>query len=361
MGTCTLLIFISIVCCACCGRVVKLDHSAVRIIQFTDLHMGESDDKDWMTINLMRAILSKEKPDFIVFTGDQVAGYEVISSKQKEVLWQRALSIAAEFHIPFATLFGNHDDQPYHFELSLWNGIAINLFCFELVFCLIALFTAGDKRRITWFVLFLSLALVLVFVLVTNSSRAVRMALVEHEHRVYPTLSYTEMGPEEIYGVSNYRITLEITGTLVPLYFIDSGGGMISNAIQPNQLDWLNSFDSSQYALAFVHVPPVQFNHLFSYQCMGDAPNEASSECPGSGRLLKILHSIGVRALFVGHDHGNSWCCPLDTMLLCYGKHSGFGGYDFNETLRGARVIDIDVSEGISVTTRLSLWDSMSY
>ena len=31
--------------------------------------------------------------------------------------------------------------------------------------------------------------------------------------------------------------------------------------------------------------------------------------------------------LSAGHDHGNDYCCPLQQLSICFGKHSGYGGY----------------------------------
>ena len=56
----------------------------------------------------------------------------------------------------------------------------------------------------------------------------------------------------------------------------------------------------------------------------------------------------GLMALFYGHDHGNSWCYKWDATLagmsvagnginLCYGQHSGYGGY--GDWIRGGREV----------------------
>ena len=86
------------------------------------------------------------------------------------------------------------------------------------------------------------------------------------------------------------------------------------------------------------------FTGLHSHaRCSGRATLEIPSHCPGSAALLGAVK--GLRAVFVGHDHDNAWCCehevrfglsaasllytdrPQD-MLLCYGQHTGYGGYD---------------------------------
>ena len=82
-----------------------------RIVQFTDLHLGERNDTD--VLQLMLRVVSTERQDLDVFTGDQVARYAVMSPSAMRELWVKALSVAAEFGVPFVTIFGNHDDQQY--------------------------------------------------------------------------------------------------------------------------------------------------------------------------------------------------------------------------------------------------------
>lgn len=82
------------------------------ILQLTDLHLGEAARLDTLTLSLMRSIFQQEKPDLVVFSGDLISGYAIWSEQERINLWKRALSICEEFHVPFATLFGNHDDQP---------------------------------------------------------------------------------------------------------------------------------------------------------------------------------------------------------------------------------------------------------
>lgn len=42
-----------------------------------------------------------------------------------------------------------------------------------------------------------------------------------------------------------------------------------------------------------------------------------------------MLTAFGnTKAVFVGHDHGNDWCCPFaGGLMVCYGRHTGYGGY----------------------------------
>ena len=50
----------------------------------------------------------------------------------------------------------------------------------------------------------------------------------------------------------------------------------------------------------------------------------------GANALLSVLRAAGgARAVFAGHDHGNAWCCrpTAGPPSLCYGRHTGYGGY----------------------------------
>ena len=153
-----------------------MNRSSFKLLQFADLHLGESLAKDAQTLRLMRFMMTKYQPEFVVFTGDQVSGYAVASEHKRLELWSQAVTVGT----PFATLVGNHDDQPYGLDTLLWH-------------------------------------------------------------------------------------------------------------------------DYANYAIA-----------------------------------------MGTRAVFVGHDHDNAWCCPYRGMQLCYGQHSGYGGYhNPMESARGARIIHV--------------------
>ena len=341
-----------------CDSTIEFIRDKIRIVQFTDLHMGESDKQDALSMRLMHDVLSNCMPDFVVFTGDQVAGYDVYSMERKMFLWQTALSVAAKFQVPFATIFGNHDDQPFHLDPFMWHHLSYYFLAIGFFACAWVFYYISRKQLIVYICVLMSFLSVFVLISLTSPSHYTRECFVEHEHKIYPSLSYTGVGPVDIHGTSNYRVVLKMPRSSIALYFIDSGGGMINEAIYPGQLKWLESLKSDMPALAFVHVPPVQFGSLFSHECSGPVPNEAASRSTGSEELVKILMGLDVRALFVGHDHGNSWCCYMDTMLLCYGRHSGFGGYDFDKHIRGARVIDVNASSGALLSTRVVLWDS---
>jgi hypothetical protein len=306
----------------------------MRIVQFSDLHLGESAGADNDTLALMRAVLTHERPELVIFIGDQVSGFDALTDAHRLALWGQAVSVAAERQLPFATLFGNHDDQPYHLNSLLWNGVALLV----IVLCSVCALcwpqrTPKSRRGV---LLMVALVVALAVVVATMPSRALRRRLGDYERALFPAWSRT--------GVPPYRMTTPDG----PLYFLDSGGGAINEGIGFEQIAWLQQQPppvEGGRARAFMHIPPS----LRGLRC-DTLAEQASPGLMGSERLLEVLAKIGVDALYFGHDHANAGCCRRANMTLCYGKHSGFGGYDTDPNVRGARVIEANAS-------RLVLWD----
>lgn len=55
-------------------KMIQVRHFFVYLMQFTDLHYGETLENDLNTTRLMENIVGQENPDFLAFSGDMVAG-----------------------------------------------------------------------------------------------------------------------------------------------------------------------------------------------------------------------------------------------------------------------------------------------
>jgi hypothetical protein len=76
--------------------------------------------------------------------------------------------------------------------------------------------------------------------------------------------------------------------------------------------------------------------------------------------LNALAESGRVSFLAVGHNHGNDYCCPYSnssdtTLHVCFGRHSGYGGYGNWE--RGSRVYELTISRDQSDSTAMQ-WKS---
>eukprot|EP01117_Protostelium_nocturnum_P009664 TRINITY_DN3454_c0_g1_i4.p2 TRINITY_DN3454_c0_g1~~TRINITY_DN3454_c0_g1_i4.p2 ORF type:complete len:120 (+),score=43.18 TRINITY_DN3454_c0_g1_i4:727-1086(+) len=57
------------------------------------------------------------------------------------------------------------------------------------------------------------------------------------------------------------------------------------------------------------------------------------------------------QGFFVGHNHGNDFCSDYYGIQLCFGRHSGYGGYGKWE--KGARVIQLKIEPNSQIS-----WDT---
>ena len=92
-----------------------------RILQVADLHFSVSrgtcrdtnispcEGSDNLTSTLLAKVLDAERPDLVVFTGDQLNG-QGTSWDTKSVLAKFA-KVVTQRKIPWASVFGNHDDE----------------------------------------------------------------------------------------------------------------------------------------------------------------------------------------------------------------------------------------------------------
>lgn len=103
-----------------------------KIVQLADLHMGVGKGKcidefpsssdgvkceaDPKTLNFINKVLDIEKPQMVVFTGDQIMGDKSLQDSETTLL--KALSPVIERGIPWALTWGNHDDEG---SLSRWQ------------------------------------------------------------------------------------------------------------------------------------------------------------------------------------------------------------------------------------------------
>lgn len=273
-----------------------------KILQLADLHLStgygycedvfpkiDYDNKnclaDVLTLDLIEKVLDIENPDLVVFSGDQIYGkysYDAESTIYKMV------EGLVERRIPYAVVFGNHDDED-------------------------------------------------------TTSRKEQMAI--YENLPY---SLSKAGPEEIDGVGNYVLSI---GDEFDIYMLDSHTKLGVDIrgydwFKESQIEYVSQVakDRPEIAkMAFFHIP------LFEYR---DAHDLVGSWREGviSGRqttnMLPTMKKAGVKLISVGHDHVNDYCFLNDGVELCYGGGGGYGGYGgYGGFIRRVRIFELDLSK----------------
>jgi hypothetical protein len=297
------------------------DSYVFHILQLADIHLGENSWTDWgpeqdrkTWIALDRLILS-ERPDLIVLSGDQLTANNIDANATAYYL-QLGHRLNA-FGIPWALIFGNHDDAPFEKDV---NGTR-------------QFFPAKTSRR----------------------------KLLE-AHRGFD-LSLTLPGPESVTGVTNYWLDIFLPVTDVDydgdeqeratkiaarVLLLDSGGGTLTQQIDTTQLDWYletRPLDPNVPVVAFQHIPSSVRDFSFeSTHCKGFTDDGVGGLENDAGIVEALSDAENVHFLAVGHNHGNDYCCRHTPSLhLCFGRHSGYGGYGRWD--RGARVYQLKLNQ----------------
>lgn len=335
-----------------------------KIMMVADVHYGEGEETTWgpeQDVNSTRVIsnlLNFEFPDLVVFSGDQITGNNIVSNATKYM--DEVVRAPLENDTPWAIIFGNHDDT-----------------AFESV--------QSQSRSV--------------------SSDSPRSELLRHDQTYELSQSasfYTSSGGR----VSNYYLDIyqpsEETDPLwiARVWMLDTGGGSIPEDLDEDQLAWmvdaslqsvhmnwdthktcnlyeevcnsngacsLNEFRAylsteglfsvsdgavPQNQILFMHIPSYEYiNAREKGPCEGMA-DDGITPTDHPSDVIDVAMSMGITHVFVGHDHGNDDCCVYEeSMNLCFGRHTGYGGY--GSWARGSRFVQFTIDEPLSTWVTL--------
>ncbi|KAH3987373.1 hypothetical protein HBI56_009570 [Parastagonospora nodorum] len=308
-----------------------------KIMQISDLHLstglgvcrdpepkslnGGQCDADPRTLEFVERVLDEEKPDLVVLTGDQVNGG---TAPDVQSAMFKIIEPLAERKIPYAAIFGNHDDEGNYL------------------------------------------------------SRNAQMSL-------YETLPYSlsQAGPNTIEGVGNYFVEVEAHNnkhSALTLYFLDTHAYSPDEAhyrgydwLKPKQIDWFKTTAThlrdahSKYThkhlnMAFIHIPLPEYTSPDNDR-VGNFTEPATAPQYNS-HFKDALVEHDVKFVSCGHDHVNDFCSLSKSpdsgepeLWMCYAGGSGFGGYGgYNQFVRRLRVFEVDTNQA-----RVSTWKRLEH
>ena len=274
---------------------MEFKNNTFKIVQFTDTHFGNlpHHEDDIRTFNLIDKILTDEKPDLIVHTGDIMWSDGV---KNSDKVFQIVMEYFDKYDIPLAITFGNHDSE---------EGI-----------------TRSELRDI-----------------------------------YEKTISKKPEKKDSfiIDDKENYVIPLSENGEdIAYLYFIDSGaedrfGYGTYEWVLPEQVEWFRHTadknkknDGIKRGIIFQHIPIPEYwqskeNILYGVQ---EETNEAiSAPKINTGLFANMLLNGEIWGMLVGHDHENNFDSELFGIHLAFANSSGYQAY--GDVAKGATVIEI--------------------
>ncbi len=268
------------------------------------------------TIKLISAALDAEKPDLVVFTGDQIKGYSSFflgekGKKNVEATIKALIKPIEDREIPFTMTFGNHDG-----EAALKNSEQFEIY------------------------------------------------------KQSPMFVYADPAAEDDKGTFCLNISDKFLVYLFDTHSKAECGGY--SGINETQLEWYrktrDSYENPLPSLAFQHIPTPEFFDVikrvkrFTKGCVrayGDHKNEFYALDPrssglrdfmgespaapfkNSGQVDAFLEKGEVLGLFVGHDHNNSFVANYKGIDLGYTQGAGFNVYGPG-LKRGVRIFEIE-------------------
>ena len=299
-----------------------------KVLQLTDVHIGGgfmSIKKDNMAINAVSAMISEEKPDLVIVTGD--IAYPVpfqagtFNNKNSAKLFADLMEQLGVYWCP---AFGNHDTEAYSY------------------------FSREDIAEI-------------------------------YESDDYPHCLF-QSGPAEVDGSGNYPVLVKNSdGQITQALFVIDSHSYVDNdylgimwkydAIHENQIEWyentVNKFTDENNgvtpkSLCFFHIPLEEYktaweeysqngmsdtdNVKYVYGKAGESGNVVYSSSYNYGFFDKALELGSTQGFFCGHDHLNNFSMDYKGIRLTYGysiDYLAYVGIAKFGLQRGCTIIDI--------------------
>ncbi|XP_023751893.1 probable inactive purple acid phosphatase 29 [Lactuca sativa] len=263
---------------------------------------------DLNTSVFINRMIKAEKPDLIVFTGDNIYGFDATDAASS---MNAAFAPAISSNIPWAAVLGNHDQE----------------------------------------------------------STLSRAGVMKHIVTMKNTLSQLNPeGIEIIDGFGNYNLevhgvegTSSMNKSILNLYFLDSGDYSTVSSIpgygwiKPSQQFWFQETSrklqkaSKAPGLAYFHIPLPEYARFDKSNFTGVRQEGISSASVNSGFFTTLVETGDVKGVFTGHDHLNDFCGKLSGIHLCYGGGFGYHAYGKAGWSRRARVVVVSLGKDENV------------
>lgn len=284
-------------------KTLEKKNSEFKVLQVTDLHY-HLPHKTKETDNIVKQLVEENTPDMIVITGDSTFG------PTNMLYAKHIVKLFDGFKIPWAIVYGNHDDEG-----------------------------KADKNRLS------------------DIYSASEFGLFEN-------------GANNIGGSGNYTVNITLNG--LPFYSVimmDSNTNIPYNgkkeygAFTPSQVlwyEWLtDGLKSNGYenSMMFFHIPFPEY--LDAYEVWersgfdktigsGDKREGVAAAPYNPGMFNKIKEQRNTTHVFAGHDHVNDYSILYQNIVLTYGVKSSRQFYSDDDKI-GGTLITVDSNKNVAI------------
>jgi len=315
---------------------LHFNNGSFKIMQIADAQEFPRVSPD--TVRLIELAVQAEKPDLIIFTGDQVYGihprlWGKDAEKKIRNVIKQLLSPVVKEGVPFAVTFGNHDSE---------SGIP-------------------NERQAGFYA-------------------------------EYPGFVRGERRSESDPGTFRIPVFGSEGRETLAVYAFDTHGsayGSEKNGVNPEQLKWFKESRQTKNkppAIVFQHIPVQEYYNVIkkinkrehgAVEAFGARKNTfyiLPEELKRDGGFMKESPAVpkvnngefdalkgdgAVLALCAGHDHNNSFVAVHRGIKLIYTQGAGFHVYGPG-LKRGVRLFVFDENSPDTFITHTRTWDSLT-
>lgn len=310
---------------------MKFKNGSFKIMQIADTQEIPAISPD--TIKLISAALDFEKPDLVIFTGDQIKGYSSFFRGRKgaENIEKTIKALIAPLEareIPFTATFGNHDGQG-----ALGNSEQFEIYKKSPMFVYSEPASKGDEGT---------------FCLSVSDGEKERFLIyIFDSHSNAEGGGYSAVYPEQIEWYRSVRNGFEAkNGVCLPSL-------VFQHIPTPEYFDVLKPV--RRFTKGAVRAYGNHKNEFYTLDPLNSGLRDFMLESPAapyknSGEIDAFLEKGEVLGVFAGHDHNNSFVAKYKGLDLGYTQGAGFNVYGPG-LKRGVRVFNISQSGEYSTKT----------
>ena len=260
---------------------------------FTDVHLNGKEDTDYTAVSYLVENISKEKPDLVIYGGDN------ISSGFNMRRYVQFAELMENLGVYWVAVLGNHESE----GIFTYSRKKIVELYSSYDYCLIR----NGRTDIDGYGNFT--------VNILNSDDSIKEVICLMDSGNYMTKQLKEK-----YGVEDK--------------------GQVYDGVKESQVEWykekhdeLTEEFGEFRSITVIHIPPYQCRAFEDEEYLYGDKNEGM--CPAgfdSGIFDAMKEKGSIQAIYYGHDHINDFGVIYDGILMSYIQPAGYSSYNMENS-----------------------------